>query len=138
MRPDLLSNAGKFAGGTLCSVIFAPAPQNYTLSSVTNEMDFGEAIALEVLTNPEAFVTGRMFESVRRLGPELKELFRTYLRDYCETSMIMSSLMAPTKVSSQKTEQVPARRYPSSTHLNLLTLPTVEGLSFDPDDFVER
>jgi len=79
-----------------------------------------------------------MFENMRRLGPELRELFARYLRDYLETSFTTATLKLPIEVAFPGAGRVPARSFPFADHLDLLALPTVEGISFDPDDFVER
>jgi hypothetical protein len=138
MNDAASSTTGRFGDPTLCSVIFAPRPQNYTLSSVTAEGRITEGLGLEALRDPGVFVTRRMFENMRRLGPELRELFARYLRDYLETSFTTATLNLPIEVAFPGAGRVPARSFPFVDHLDLLALPTEEGMSFDPDDFVER
>jgi hypothetical protein len=60
------------------------------------------------------------------------------LRDYLETSFTTATLKLPSEMASPEAKRVPARQFPFARHLNLLALPTVEGLHFDPDEFVEH
>lgn len=123
---------------SISTIISFPRPQNYTLSSVTVEAKLAEAVGLEALTDPSGFVTRRMFENIRRLGPGLQELLVAYLRDYLETSFTTTTLKLPNEMASPEARRVPARHFPFARHLDLLALPTVEGIFFDPDEFVER
>lgn len=130
--------SGRLSDPAICSVIFAPSSHNSTLASVTTHVRITEAIAFESLTDPDEFVKRRMFENIRRAAPQVQTIFAEYLRDYLEKWFTTATLKLPSEVALPGLEAVPARSFPFASHFNLLGLPEVEGVFFDPDDFIER
>ncbi len=120
----------------IASVIFAPRPQNYTLTSVTAQLRLADAIAFESLVEQDPLVTRRVLDNLRRAGPDLQDLICEYLKGFLETSFTTTTIELPTEVI-REAEPVPSRRYPFASRLNLLG-PPVEGLSFDLDDLSEE
>lgn len=130
----------RFSNPSVVSVIFAPRPQNYTLSSTTTNVRFADAIAVERLIDPKALLAHRVFESFQRWSKaELRVLVSEYLQEYLETSFTATTLRLPSEIAlSSRQAAVPTRTFPASAHFNLLQLPEVEGMLFDTDDFDER
>jgi len=108
---------------SITTVIFAPRPQNYMLSS-------------EAILDQDELVTRTIAEHFRRLAPDIQTLITVFLRDYFETSFMTPPIKLPGEIARIEPEGVPARAFPFASHLNLLG-PAVEGLSFDLDDFEE-
>ena len=127
----------RLADSTVCSVIFAPRPENYTLSSATTPMRFADAINFESLIEQNEFVARRLLQIMNRAAPELQNLIAEYLRDYLETSFTTLTVKLPSEIVHYQVERVPSRTFPSASHLNLVG-PPVEGLSFDLDDLLEE
>jgi hypothetical protein len=129
---------GRLSDPSLASVIFAPRPENYTLSStsVTTQVRLGDAIVFESLVEQDPLVTRRVLENLRRAGRDLQVLASEYMRGFLETSFTTATMEHPSEVMPAELERVPGRKFPFASHLNLLGSP-VEGLSFDLDEFSE-
>lgn len=130
---------GRFSDPSIASVIFAPRPENYTLSStsVTIQVRLGDAIVFEALAGQDPVLTRRVLENLRRAGPDLQALVSEYMRGFLETSFTTTTMELPSEDMPAELERVPGRKFPFASHLNLLGSP-VEGLSFDLDEFSEE
>lgn len=124
---------GMMSDPSICSVIFAPSPQNSTLTAITTKVRLTEAM----VADPDDFVKRRMVENVRRAAPEVRGVLAEYLRDYLEKWFTVTTLNLPSRAPRMQVEAVPGRNFPFASHFNILSLPEVEGVFFDPDDFVD-
>lgn len=136
MRTEMQDRT-RLSAPSVVSVIFAPRSDNYTLLSVSTRQRVSEAIALECCVQPDERVRRRVFENLRRIVSSEPQVVADYLREYLNTSYTTAILTLPTEIAIGQLDAVPARTFPFSTHLNLLSSPE-EGLFFDPDDFAER
>lgn len=122
---------------SVCSVIFAPRAENYTLTSATTPMRFADAINFESLVEQNELVKLRLLRNMERAAPELQILIAEYLGDYLETSFTTLTLKLPSDIVHRELERIPGRSFPFASHLNLVG-PPAEGLSFDLDDFLKE
>lgn len=129
---------GRLTDSSVVTAIFAPSYHNHTAISVTTGVRGAYAHASEFPCYPDDFVTRRVFENLQRVGPELQGIAGEYLRAYLEQWFTTVTLKSPGQIAQSPLETIPIRTFPFSSHLNLLTLPEVEGVFIDPDDFTER
>lgn len=131
---------GRLSDPTIASVIFAPRPENYALSStsVTIQVRLGDAIVFESLAGQDPVLTRRVLENLRIAVPALQALVSEYMKSSLDTSFTTTmTLEPPIEDMSTGHEGVPCRKFPFASHLNLIGSP-VEGLSFDLDEFSEE
>ena len=134
------SRVERFSAPSVSTVIFAPRSQNYSLSAVSGRASLLEALALECLASIEEFMT--RFDAASNWKKTMPASLR--LASECLSNLSVKigyttsvTLTLPTEVEQEAREPVAARAFPFITHHDFLTAP-VEGLFFDPDDFVER
>jgi hypothetical protein len=125
----------------IASVIFAPAAQNCTLSLATTPQRFGEALVFGSVLDKDEYelVTRRISENIQLASTQDRAAATQYLADWLGASNVTAAvtLKSWSKPTIEKKTSVPDRSYPFASHLNLLAT-TVEGMFFDPDDYVER
>ncbi len=131
--PSVLS---RLPDPSVASHIFAPTDRNPALSSMTAGAALGKALAIQWITEQEDDALRRVLRNcwhdagdVRRLLAALCEQLAT------STSQALSPAISASMPLSPK---VPSRGLPFGEHFDFLSLPIVEGMSFDVDDFVEH
>ena len=111
----------------IVSVVVAPQHRNPATSSV-----------VIVGLSPRRGPADRLYES--NFYPALRTAWERFLSRHlpdCASLTGGNSNPTPATVPDFQTIVVPPRHHPFATHIDLLS-DTVEGLSFDPDDYVER
>ena len=111
----------------IASIIFAPAQLNYTLSVVTMRMQLWDAFAQEYSSG-----LGRFVLTTTVPGSTTKDMSENFQRGTSSITQTISSPMGPAEG-----QIVAARQFPFVRHYDFLSSP-VEGIFFDPDDFVDR
>jgi len=119
----------------LASVIFAPAPRNGTLSSVTICIDLSDASAIEWVANQEPEMIKYLAAKHLPGGTEFRQLVSCLLH-LCCTSVAQAPVIVANTFLRLPSE-VPARTFPFARHLDILGLPVVEGMDFDLDELLD-
>lgn len=122
------------ADPSVATRIFAPRARNYTLSLFTGSAQVGDKEALELAIDPNQLVMHRILENLRMASPSVRGIMAEYLREYLETSLMVPMVRLPAESSLGWEDHATRRTYPRASHLDLLALPTIEGVFVDPDD----
>lgn len=140
MLESLHDRQDRFTAPGVSSILFAPPQQNYSLSAVSMTMSLVDALALEWFSG-----VNEVIAEPRLLGSWLTNTYEKHGRNPDSVTLSISPTGATSSVtlatcSETTLRAVPSistRRFPFVNHYDLLKSP-VEGLFFDPDDFVER
>ncbi len=127
----------RFSDPSISSVIFAPRPENHTLSVVTGNVRLMDAIVCDAMMEPEEVHTRRIFENIRMAGPELRKLIAEFMGDYIQVALTTATLRLPSEETIARVEPAPGITPNYASHLDLLSSPT-EGIFIDADDYVNR
>ena len=126
---------GRLSDPSITSVIFAPRPQNYTLSCVSAKDDPLEALGLEFWMNPEEIRAQSLLASLR--WTKLERMISDCLTDFFRGTLSQVAIALPGEVVITGPRIIPERTFPFASHLDLLG-ETIEGVFINPDDYVNH